>query len=189
MPRTKSVTREKIIAGAVEQIRRFGFEGLNARSLSAQMNCSTQPLYREFKNMEELKTALLKESYRLYEEFVAREMASGKYPAYKSYGIAYFCFAKEETELFRFLFLRPRVKGKTDWEDETLRPIIEQIALSTGLSEESAMTLHFELWGLVHGLATQVATGYLDWEIETVSDLLTVAYQGVKNVLCQKEGV
>ncbi len=186
MPGLKRVTREKILATAVELVRAEGAAALNARALSKRLNCSTQPLYSEFENMDELKAALAEAVYRLYEEFVARETASGKYPAYKSYGMAYFCFAREERELFRFLFLRPR-KGEAQWEKESLRPIVEKIASSTGLSFDSAMTLHVEMWSLVHGLATQVATGFLDWETETISELLTIAYRGIRDVLSRKE--
>lgn len=187
MPATKKIGRKKILAAGIDLIREMGEGGFNARNLSVKLNCSTQPLYSEFKNMEELKDALFEACYRVYEEFVSREVASGKYPSYKAYGIAYFCFAREERELFRFLFLRSRKGEESQWEKDSLKPVVEGIVAATGLSYDSAMTLHAEMWSLVHGFATQTATGYLNWEVSAVSELMTVAYRGVKNELCRKE--
>ena len=39
---------------------------------------------------------------------------------------------------------------------------------------------HLEMWVYVHGIATMIATGYLNWEVETVSRMLTDAYMGLK---------
>ena len=38
-----------------------------------------------------------------------------------------------------------------------------------------------ELWLYVHGIATMIATNYLEWDIEFIDKALTDAYQGLKN--------
>ena len=39
---------------------------------------------------------------------------------------------------------------------------------------------HLEMWVMVHGIAVMLATGYLDLDEDTVSRMLTDAYQGLK---------
>ena len=47
-------------------------------------------------------------------------------------------------------------------------------------SHREAERFHLELWGLVHGTAVMLATGYLDLDEETVGGMLTDVYQGLK---------
>ena len=51
------ITREEIIAAAVEIVRRDGDAALNARSVAAELHCSTQPVFSNFASMEELRSA------------------------------------------------------------------------------------------------------------------------------------
>jgi hypothetical protein len=38
----------------------------------------------------------------------------------------------------------------------------------------------------VHGIATMIATSYLEWDLDTVSEVLTDAYVGLKYRFSQK---
>ena len=55
MPPKAKVTREMIIDTAFEIIRNTGIETVNARTVSKELNCSTQPVMYHFKTIEELK--------------------------------------------------------------------------------------------------------------------------------------
>lgn len=46
---------------------------------------------------------------------------------------------------------------------------------------------HLEMWAYVHGIATMMATGYLELDTELVSEMMTDAYQGMKNRYKAKE--
>ena len=48
----------------------------------------------------------------------------------------------------------------------------------------AAERFHLELWIFVHGIASMIATSYLDWEMETVSEVLTDAYLRLKARFC-----
>ena len=39
--------------------------------------------------------------------------------------------------------------------------------------------LHLETWLYVHGIATMIATNYLEWDSEFVSNALTDCYTGL----------
>lgn len=58
---------------------------------------------------------------------------------------------------------------------------------NTGLDKEDAYLFHIEMWLYVHGIATMIATSYLDWDIEFISKALTDGYIGLKYRYC-KEG-
>ena len=180
MPPKVKVTKEDIIRAAVEIVRREGHQALNARTVAAALNCSTQPVFSNFATMGQLRLAVAKKAEAIYEEYLQREVASGEYPAYKASGMAYIRFAKEEKELFKLLYMRNRdgeafsVGAEVDSEMEAL------VQTQTGLNETEAKLFHLEVWAYVHGIATMFATGFLNLEWELVSKMLTDCYQGLR---------
>lgn len=63
MARKKTITREQILAAAYEVAATDGFTRFTARNIANKMNCSTQPIYLEFKNMDDLRQALFEQIY------------------------------------------------------------------------------------------------------------------------------
>ena len=92
------------------------------------------------------------------------------------------------TELFKLLFMRDRTEEDSETEDESIDGIIALISRNTGLSNEDARLFHLEMWIFVHGIATMIVTGYLDWEEEYVSRTLTDVYEGLKARWCGGNG-
>ena len=60
MARKKTITRDQILEAAYTVVSTEGFSRFTARNIAAKMNCSTQPIYLEFQNMEDLKMALIR---------------------------------------------------------------------------------------------------------------------------------
>ena len=180
MPPKVKVTKDEIVDAAVEIIRKEGEASLNARTVAAALGCSTQPVFSNFATMEQLHEAVLAKGYLIYKNYIDREMAKGEYPAYKASGMAYIRFAKEEKELFRLLFMRDRSKEvyptTLDFGEET-ETLVQQ---NTGLDAQSAKLFHLEMWACVHGIATMLATGFVDLPWELVSKMLTDTYQGLR---------
>ena len=61
MPPIPIITKQDIIDAGIQLIRENGISSVNARSLAKSLNCSTKPLFRVYKNMEELKKDIKKE--------------------------------------------------------------------------------------------------------------------------------
>ncbi len=59
MPPRVKITKKDIIKTAVELVKANGAQGINARAIAASMNCSTQPVFSNFRTMEELEKATL----------------------------------------------------------------------------------------------------------------------------------
>ena len=181
MPPKFKFTREQIITAALDVTRKNGIAGLTARGLAAELGSSSKPIFGLFQNMEEVQNEVLSAAYMLYHSYIQKGMTDGKYPPYKASGIAYIQFAKEEKELFKLLFMRDRTGDKIEENREEIRPMLNIIMKNLGISEDEACVFHLELWLYVHGIATMIATNYLEWDIEFIDKALTDAYQGLKN--------
>lgn len=182
MPPKIKVTRDEILSAAVEIVRHNGAQALNARTVAAMLNCSTQPVFSNFATMEELCLAVVSLADALCRDYIRRETESGQYPPYKASGMAYIRFAKEEKELFRLLYMRDRSEEReTDLGDTDINRQMENLVNSnTGLSGEQAQVFHLEMWACVHGIAVMHATGFLDLPTELVSRMLTDFYRGLR---------
>ncbi len=180
MPPKFKFTKDEILAAALDITRENGLESLTARSLAARLGSSTKPIFGLFQSMEEVQAGVLEAANALYQSYLLTDMRSGEYPPYKASGMAYIRFAREEKNLFRLLFMRDRTGETIEENREEIRPILEIIMANLGLSEEDAYLFHLELWLYVHGIATMIATNYLDWDICFISKALTDAYMGLK---------
>ena len=49
------ITKNDIISTAIAIVREKGSEALNARAVASSLECSTQPIFSNFKDMKELK--------------------------------------------------------------------------------------------------------------------------------------
>ena len=180
MPPKTKITKEEIISASLEIVRERGIDALNARELALNLKCSTQPVFSNFASMEELKNEVYKSAERLYVMRLDEAMKSGKYPPYKSSGIAYIQFAKDEKELFKWLFMRDRTGENVNETPKWLEPVIDVIQEANGFSREEALLFHLENWIFVHGIAVMFATSYLSYDMDFVSMLISDMYQGLK---------
>ena len=170
MPAPKKVTREDILVGALNTLRESGFASVNARSIAKKLGCSTQPIYLSFKNMDELKNELTK---RAIQEHSSRVKVSMKeqniqWSRYCSYGMGLVRFAKEEKQLFRFLYLEEGQNGKQQ-DDIHIPQIIRVIQEDYGYSEEIACQFHRDMTFYSFGIAVMVNKGSLEISIDDLA--------------------
>lgn len=108
MPRKNMFTREKVLAAALNLAREQGIAAVTARGLGEKLGSSSKPIFSLFENMEDVLSAVMEAANNLYQNYLKEDMTSRKYSPYKASGMAYICFAKEEKELFKLLFMRDR---------------------------------------------------------------------------------
>ena len=179
MPRKNRFTREEILSAALDLTREKGIAAVTARGLGERLGTSSKPVFGQFENMEAVQRAVIAAAEGEYNDLLREDMTAGKYPPYKASGMAYIRFARQERELFKLLFMRDR-SGEVITEDrESIAPLIALIRKNLGISEEKAYRFHLEMWVYVHGFATMIATGYLNWDEEFVSKVLSDAYWGL----------
>lgn len=187
MPPKVKITRDDILDAAVELVRERGAEALTTRSLAARLNCSTQPIFSNFPNMDALNAAVFGKVYERYAESLLASLRSEKYPSYKASGMAYIKFAVEEPRLFRLLFMRDRSGEERVDDTAESEMLIDIIMKNTGLSSASAHLLHHDMWVLVHGLAVMYATGFQEYNQQITSEMVTDVYFGLLARLKEKE--
>lgn len=180
MPPKFKFSREEIVSAAVGLTREQGIQAVTARALAERLSSSAKPIFGLFENMEEVRSEVMLAARKEYFEYLATDMASGEYPPYKASGMAYIRFAKEERELFKLLFMRNRSSETVAGGFDDIEPIISLIESNTGLSKEEATLFHLEMWVTVHGIATMIATSYLEWDQQLIGRVLTDCYEGLK---------
>ena len=179
MPPKVKISKKQIIDAAVDTVRADGADALNARTLARRLASSTQPIFSNFATMDEVKETVIREAARINLEYTKSIAESCDYPPYKSSGMAYIRFAREERELFKLLYMRDR-NGEVDTDFGDYKYVIDIIMSSVGLDRERAAMFHFEMWAFVHGIATMIATSYLSIDDDVASKMLTDAYMGLK---------
>ncbi len=172
------VSKEKILDTAYNIVQRSGMEKLSASKLAKELNCSTQPIFWWYKNMNGVKEAVIEKASRLFENYLKREIKDIN--PYKAIGINYIKFAQNEKELFRLLYMGPRqIKENTISSDKNKPYILKVIQNEESLSEENAERVFEELWLFCHGIATMIATNTAVFDDDKISSMLTDIYKGI----------
>ena len=186
MPPKCRFTREEIIQAALDLTAEKGVGALTARGLAQRLGSSAKPIFGLFANMEEVQQEVVKAANLRYQEYLRQDMSAGRYPPYKASGMAYIRFAREQKELFKLLFMRDRTHEEKAAGDE-LEALLGLIQKNMGLSRDDAYRFHLKMWIYVHGIATMIATAYLEWDMDFISAALTDAYQGLRLRFLPKE--
>lgn len=183
MPPKAKISKEDIVNTAILMVKNG--EDLNARNIASRLECSTQPIFSNFANMDELKDAVLNRCEKIYVEFTKNEIKKNDYPVYKMMGMAYIEFARQEKEFFKLLYMRKANDGSQS-NSGLFDESIELLEKDLGLTKEDATLFHLEIWVFVHGIASMHATGYLELERSLISKMLSDVYNGLKTQFVKK---
>lgn len=168
MPRSKQVEKRDILQAAAEVIREKGEQALTVRSIAARLGCSTQPLYYEFANIEQLRAELLLYVRQRYLQFRCSN--------YKEFGRHFLNFARQEKELFRFVYLRRRDPGETLLDDINCEETVRLLAQNLEMPAQTARAMHRQMQFRCYGLGVMLATCYCELTREEIEQELTDYY-------------
>ncbi len=185
MPRQFRFTKDEIIDASITIVREKGFKAISAREIGKALKSSSKPIFSLFENMEEVSNEIIKRAYTIYTQYIENAMKENKWPKYKASGMAYISFAKEEKELFKLLFMRDRTNEEV--EKLNFSPFTEILEKQLGITKEEAELFHLEMWICVHGIASMIATSFLDLDEETISNILSDNFLGLKNRFLEKK--
>lgn len=188
MPPNFKFTREQIISASLEIAREEGMEGITARAVGKKLDSSSKVIFSLFRNMEDLQRDVVEAAYQLYLGYLREDVGKGEYPPYKATGMGYVRFAKEEKELFKILFLAERSKGQQAVIREDFEGAVGLVQDCVGLDDEAAAKFHMEMWIFVHGIASMLATSYLDLDDRVISDMISDVYRGLRAAYCIPDG-
>lgn len=173
MARKVTITKESILKAAFDLLQQEGRENVTARKLAAKANCSTQPIFRIYNNMEELEEELFGCAVEYFEAYYALFPKENEIP-FVNLGLAYICFAKDNQNLFRLLFMAGNRHGKTvyellDGKDSNVGRELER-AKEYGCMDSEEMFM--KMWIFIHGTAVLSLTKDLTADMRQLADLL-----------------
>ncbi len=179
MPPKKKLTKEEITDCAFGLLRAGGMAALNARAIADRLGCSTMPLFREFSTMEELRRAAVGRALECYHAYV-RQGLEEPLP-FKGLGMAYIRFAREEPKLFQLFYMTP-VGTYTEVPSVDPNQVsIDLVASSVmGGSVEEGQRVLREMWIFVHGIATMIVLGTMDFNEDEIGEMLTDVFSGLR---------
>ena len=176
MSRKPATTREDMIEGAFQLIRKEGMTALTARRLAEELNCSTQPIMYQFPNLNDLRELVYEKADRFHTEYILKD------EDFLEIGLRYIRFASEEGNLFRFLFQSGRFDGfnisqlTREGADDG---VIAAAARDLEMPQKDALDFFEILFPMVHGYGSLVANNALEYDEEALRRNLTAAAEGL----------
>jgi AcrR family transcriptional regulator len=111
MPRRNLFTKDMFVDAAFRIIREKGRDKLSARSLARELKCSTMPVYSYLKSMKTLVNDLEEKTIDL---MLTYQTTSSTGQPFLDMGLGYVLFARNEQNLFRFLFMESEGRRRHD---------------------------------------------------------------------------
>ena len=174
MPPKVKFTSDEIIEAAVRITRAKGIDAVTAREVGRVLGVSSRPLFTYFDTVEELKREVYLYAKDLYKEYV-KDGLKAEIP-FLGVGQQYLRFAKEEPNLYKYLFLTP--------PDGVRGGVMEGLKLSQDLARGSLMKIYNmdadtadkyfrDLWLVAYGFTTMIAIGECPYSDEQISAIFT----------------
>ncbi|MCR5166416.1 MAG: TetR/AcrR family transcriptional regulator [Oscillospiraceae bacterium] len=188
MPPKTRVTEDSIISAAIEVVRRSGFENINARTVSGQLHCSTQPVMYHFSTIDNLKKAAYRRADQMHTQYLM-SIPPGQDPI-PGIGINYIRFAVEEPQLFRFLFQSGYAEENSLLEmvnSDELIPVLAVMREGAGLSMEKTREVFITVALFAHGYASIIANNHLEFDEKLSAEHLERAWNGAVLAAAREE--
>jgi len=179
MPPKEKVSKAKVSSTAFEMTREYGFSEVTARKLAERLGCSTQPIFRAYENMDELRCDLF---YMSTDFFIERMLSKkGKSPAYMGLALSYIEFAREEKNLFELIASVDDFGTQTITEflkSEEGAGILKKISQDSDMPDKKKQELFTMFWMFIHGMASLIAGNRVDFTDREIRNYISKAYEG-----------
>lgn len=174
MPPKTRITKEMILDAAFEIVRREGIENVSARAVAKKLDCSTQPVMYNFPTAESLRKAVCKKADEFHMQYIMDVKNRFELPVLEI-AVSYVRFAAEEPRLFKCLFQTGHFFSQTIRDlidDDAIKPVLESLAATLKSDVQYAKEYFFARYLMVHGLASLVADGSMEYNENYVLELI-----------------
>lgn len=181
MARKIKITKDFLVDTAFEMTKEEGISGVTARKLAARAECSTQPIFRIYENMEELYADIFQQASVYFSSYYKKFPIKATEP-FVNLGLAYIQFAQKEKQLFRLLFLPEKSYGKSTYEilNGEQNVVVYEIEKAKREGCSNPSDLFMKMWIFIHGAASMAITGDYDLNEAESKQLLKDAYLSFK---------
>ncbi len=151
MPNPILVNKKMIDETAFKMVKNHGLDILSARNIAKEIGCSTKPIYRVYKNMEELKGVVIKTSVKYMKSYIYGYKKTTK-PLLDS-GLGYINFAKTEKELFKLINMNNKLNSEMVSQNNELFDLIATELSQKKFNDEKLFKILEQLIIFTYGLA------------------------------------
>ena len=178
MARKIQITQDFIVNTAFQLARKEGIENVTARKLAAKAGCSTQPIFRTYKNMDDVTEEVFAKAMGFYNEYYKNYKKGGGVP-FVDLGMAYIAFAQKEKNLFQLLFVSEKRFGHSLYEilNGELQFVGHEINKAKNMGCKNPSGLFMQMWIFIHGAACMSLTGDYDLGEDETKKLLSDSYK------------
>lgn len=183
MPSSPKIPKETILENALNILRRDGYENINIKAVAKEIGCSTQPISWHFGNMDGLRRELSEYARMVAIESVTTVSGEG-IEAFLELGVNYIRLAIEDKNLFRYIFMNGCgtyiADGLSAFSlsgDNAL--ITHSISQALGITHEESARCIEDLSVYANGLATYIATGVLNIDINEARQRLIIVGKAI----------
>lgn len=172
MPRSVQITKEKILAAAIDILIRDGYYAVNIKSIAKELKCSTQPIAWQYGNMDNMREALTQEAV-IYANQKMMPTSTNCIEAFWQIGYAYINLAFDTPNLFRFVYMgesKNYCRGgfNSILTDKGNAALIDKLYQYLNISREQADMLFQRMLVYTHGIVSLVVAGVLNCTKEQV---------------------
>lgn len=180
MPPKITVTREQILDAAFELVRREGLPALSARRLANALGCSTQPIYRAYGSIDELRADVILKAEEIAQSYLGGDVGEG--PPFLRLGLGGLRFAKEEPQLYAAVGQEGRILKELQQGKPPPAFVLDRMKADpvlASLSDEQLTRVHALMWFFSQGLATLFLSETEGDPLKTATEYLVVAGRAV----------
>jgi len=191
MPPKPSITKEQILDAAFDIVRLEGVNQLTARSIAHKLRCSTQPVYRIYASMDEVKNLVYDKAVALMRRHIFDYREEGNSPALNM-AIGFLHFAAREPMIFQLVYLsgiRTYDISQDVFVGETLamEPMLQSQRFQA-LEEQQQRDIFIKISIYLIGAGTMIQSGTLRMGLaEAVASVreiyeALIAYEGGRSI-------
>lgn len=176
MPRSVQITKEKILAAAIDILIRDGYYAVNIKSIAKELKCSTQPIAWQYGNMDNMREVLTQEAV-IYANQKMMPTSTNCIEAFWQIGYAYINLAFDTPNLFRFVYMgesKNYCRGgfNSILTDKGNAALIDKLYQYLNISREQADMLFQRMLVYTHGIVSLVVAGVLNCSKEQVYSIV-----------------
>ena len=173
MARPVSITKDKILAAAVDVVRKGGASALTARSLTSALGCGANAIFSAYGSMEGVLEAVRVQARKMFKERIGAGFALN--PPFKGFGMALLWFAMDEPQLYKIVMeekvsavsIEEYINAHIGFKVESVAAIIQ----SFGLQEKDTETLYYQMVIVALGIAHICVEGGVPLSISQASEI------------------
>lgn len=167
-------TKEEMTEAALRVVRANGIDCLTAKAIADELGTSTRPIFTAFGSMDEVRQAVYAAAVRVYDGYTSAGLKENI--SFLGVGKSYIRFAKEEPELYRFLFLTRTqeneygaIKSMQHLQAHVRPTMMDIYHITAGEAD-----VYFrDLWLAAHSLSTLIVTGDCPYSDREIGQILT----------------